>query len=53
MEKSTDMDKAIGVVYCDFMKAFERVPHQKLLRKLAAYGIEGQYITWIRKFFFF
>ena len=32
----------IDVFYLDFSKAFDRVPHQRLLAKLKAHGITGQ-----------
>ena len=48
--EALDKGEAVDVVYCDFMKAFDRVPHQRLLSKLAAYGIDDQYITWIKAF---
>ena len=34
----------------DFSKAFDSVPHQRLLLKLASYGICGQTLTWIKSF---
>ena len=34
----------------DFKKAFDTVPHQRLLRKLKAYGIIGKVLEWIRDF---
>ena len=37
-------------VYLDFWKAFDSVPHQRLLCKLKAYGINGQITKWIRNF---
>ncbi len=40
----------IDILYCDFQKAFDKVPHQRLIRKLKAYGITGQPISWIEAF---
>jgi hypothetical protein len=37
----------IDVVYMDFSKAFDRVPHKRLLHKLQAYWIRGQLLAWI------
>ena len=36
------------IVYLDFKKAFDLVPQQKLLSKLAAYGITGNILKWIK-----
>ena len=36
-----DERKAVDVVYLDFRKAFETVPHSILLEKLAAHGLDG------------
>ena len=38
----------IDIVYLDFKKAFDSVPHQRLLNKLAAYGITGNIFKWIK-----
>ena len=34
----------------DFSKAFHRVPHQRLLRKVSHYGINGQALSWLSSF---
>ena len=31
----------------DFQKAFDKVPHRRLLHKLRAHGITGSIINWI------
>ena len=46
------MDKGIqtDMVILDFSKAFDRVSHQRLLRKLHHYGIRGHLHIWISSF---
>ena len=39
----------MDVVYLDFQKAFDKVPHQRLLLKLKAHGIDIDVINWIEK----
>ena len=38
------------VVVLDFSKAFDVVPHQRLLHKLDHYGIRGTTLNWIQNF---
>jgi len=33
--------------YLDFQKAFDKVPHQRLIIKLAAHGLDGDVLNWI------
>ena len=40
----------IDAILLDFSKAFDRVPHQRLLLKLQHYGIRGQLLSWIESF---
>jgi len=37
----------MDVIYLDFEKAFDSVPHKRLLMKLAARGIAGSVLKWI------
>ena len=38
------------MLYLDFHNAFDTVPHRRLLKKLDAYGIKGDLLTWIENF---
>ena len=37
-------------IYLDFSKAFDSVPHMRLLKKLEAYGVAGSVKDWISDF---
>ena len=39
-----------GIVYLDFRKAFDTVPHDKLLNKLWSMGITGNMVIWFRSY---
>ena len=41
---------SVDVIYLDFAKAFDNVVHSKFLLKLAAYGISGNLLAWIKCF---
>ena len=45
-----DQNFSIDVIYLDFQKAFDTIPHQRLLSKVHAYGIRGKVYEWIRNF---
>ncbi|XP_072043590.1 uncharacterized protein [Amphiura filiformis] len=40
----------IDTILLDFSKAFDRVPHERLLQKLHHYGVRGHLHSWIRDF---
>ena len=44
----TDNNKAVDLVYLDFQKAFDKVPHERLMLKVNAHGIQGDVAKWIR-----
>ena len=48
--KILDEGGCLDVVYCDFMKAFDKVPHNRLLLKAEKYGITGNILGWIKSF---
>ena len=45
-----DNNIPVDVVYLDFRKAFDAVPHERLLSKLNGYGVKGKTFNWIRDF---
>ena len=40
---------AVDIIYLDFQKAFDKVPHQRLLLKLKAHGIGDSITDWIEQ----
>jgi len=44
-----DRGDAADVVYLDYQKAFDKVPHRRLLAKLEAHGISGKVLQWIKE----
>ena len=47
---SLDKGEDVDIIYLDFAKAFDKVPHRRLLKKLSGYGIKGKIYTWIKEF---
>ena len=47
---SFDRNKQVDIAILDFSKAFDTVPHNKLLYKLEKYGITGSTLTWLKTF---
>ena len=42
--------KDVDVIYLDFCKAFDKIPHRRLLKKFEKYGIKGKLLNWIKDF---
>ena len=42
-----DESKAVDVIYLDFQKVFDKVPHKRLLSKLNSHGITGKIHSWL------
>ena len=42
-----DRSRAVDVVFLDFCKAFDKVPHKRLVRKVRALGIQGNVVACI------
>ena len=40
----------LDVIYLDYRKAFDTVPHQKLITKLNSIGLTGKLLVWLEDF---
>ena len=49
---TAELDKCyeVDIVYIDFQKAFDSVPHERLLITIPKYGIKGKTFKWITTF---
>ena len=45
-----DKGYVTDIAYLEFSKAFDSVPHARLLLKLDSYGIKGKLFNWIKNF---
>ena len=48
--ESLEKGISVDVLYLDFSKVLESVPHEWLLLKLKVYGLQGKVLLWIRSF---
>ena len=48
--EAIDSGKEVDVIYLDFCKAFDKVPHKRLLMKMQKYGIKGNILNWVKAF---
>ena len=44
-----DEGKNVDIIYLDFAKAFDKVPHHRLIGKVASMGVEGRVKGWIQQ----
>ncbi|KER34093.1 hypothetical protein T265_00265 [Opisthorchis viverrini] len=47
---AVDAGHAVDVIFVDFSKAFDRVDHTELIKKLQGYGIGGDLLRWLKSF---
>ena len=50
LARNTSADKPTDLILLDFLNAFDKVNHSKLLWKLCQYGIRVNALSWIRAF---
>ena len=48
--ETLDSGGSIDSIYMDFMKAFDKVPHRRLVVKMERYGISERIINWVKDF---
>ena len=48
ISKWADDGSPVDLIYLDFQKAFDKVPHQRLLIKLKYHGIGESVVNWVR-----
>ena len=48
--RALDEGHQVGVVFFDFSKGFDRVPHQTSLHKLCNFGISGKLLNWCQDY---
>ena len=45
---AVDNGNSVDIIFLDFQKAFDKVPHKRLLFKLERIGVDGNVLKWIR-----
>ena len=40
----------MGIIYLDYAKAFDTVPHRRMLAKFYGYGVRGTLLGWVKSF---
>jgi len=48
--ENLESGEQIDVIYTDYEKAFDKVPHRRLLNKFFSFGLPIQIVNWIRSF---
>ena len=49
LTRLVDEGHAVDIVYLDFAKAFDKVPHMRLMRKCEGLGIQGDILRWVQE----
>ena len=48
MTKEVDCKRDMDIIYLDFAKAFDKVPHGRLIAKMRAHSIDGNVLQWVK-----
>ena len=49
VHNSLESEGPVDAIYLDFRKAFDTVPHKRLISKVKSLGITGKILKWIKK----
>jgi hypothetical protein len=47
LTSAVDAGDSVDVIFLDFAKAFDKVPHKRLVAQLQAHGVGGKVLKWI------
>ena len=50
MTEANDNGEDLDAIYIDLCKAFDKVPHRRLILKLEKYGVNGEILLWTENF---
>ena len=50
IKEAMDNGKDVDVIYLDFCKVFDKIPHRRLLKKLEKYRIKGKLLNQIKDY---
>ena len=50
ISEAIDDGKEVDVIYLDFCKDFDKVPHRRLLKQMQQYGIKGNVLNSVNEF---
>jgi len=50
VSRALNVGKSMDILYLDFKKAFDTVPHRRLILKLEALGIQGPALNWFENY---
>ena len=50
IKKTVIKGEQVDMVYLDFEKAFDKVPHDLLIEKLQSFGIYGNLLKWLNSY---
>ena len=50
LTEALDQGEDVDIICLDFSKAFDKLPHRKLMKKNWGYGIRGKMYKWIEEF---
>ena len=48
--ETVDSGGGVDVIYMDYQKAFDSVPHRRLIMKLESLGVKGNVLKWVQNF---